>query len=244
MLANALYASGLVSRAHAERAVARYAPALGAAYGEWTRRKLGLFSEASSPALGGGPAVLGGHPLAGALLEAMQRDGADFTNTWRALASVPLEPEEGEREAAAAAAAAGAPSSSSSSSPGHGLPSALARALAPSKALSTPERAAEWRAWVSAWRAALRAEGGLARDDAARQRLQRSASPKFVPRQHLLQAAIAAAEAGDASELESLLAVVTRPYDEHDGSDGLPAADAKYCSPPPPAFSCMLSCSS
>jgi uncharacterized protein YdiU (UPF0061 family) len=224
MLANALYAAGVVSRKHAEQAVARYAPALMEAYEGWTRRKLGFFSQGRNGNDG---------PLAGALLEAMQQDGADFTNTWRALASVPLEPgpEEGD------------PSQSADTTLS-GLPRALEQALSSSRALSSPERAAEWRQWVSAWRAALRAEGGPAADDAQRQALQRSASPKFVPRQHLLQEAIAAAERGDASELETLLAVVTRPYDEQDGSDGLPAADSKYSTPPPPSFSCMLSCSS
>jgi serine/tyrosine/threonine adenylyltransferase len=250
MLANALYASGVVSREDAEGAVARYAPALMEAYEGWTARKLGFFPKDDKKTGGGDKKETSGGddksgksgdgsgdgnsssntggPLAGALLEAMQQDKADFTNTWRALASVPLEPEARENEG--------------------GLPRALEAALASSPiALSDPSRLAAWRQWLGAWRAALRAEGGPSADDARRQALQRSASPKYVPRQHLLQEAIAAAESGDETELERLLAAVTRPYDEQDGKGGDgegPATDAKYASPPPPAFSCMLSCSS
>jgi uncharacterized protein YdiU (UPF0061 family) len=40
-----------------------------------------------------------------------------------------------------------------------------------------------------------------------RQALQASVSPKFVPRQHLLQYAIEAAEKGDMSEVNKLLEV-------------------------------------
>lgn len=229
MLANALYAAGVVSRSDAEKAVGKYAPALMQAYEGWTARKLGFFVEEGKEGgegEGGDASSRPDGPLAGALLENMQQDGADFTNTWRALASVPLEPEPQEQEGAG------------------GLPRSVEAALRGSKALSTEPRLAAWRSWVSAWRAALRAEGGQSVDDASRQKLQRSASPKFVPRQHLLQAAIAAAEQGDSSELETLLAVVTKPYDEQDGSDGGPVADDKYSAPPPPSFSCMLSCSS
>ncbi|KAJ9505373.1 hypothetical protein QJQ45_027083 [Haematococcus lacustris] len=50
--------------------------------------------------------------------------------------------------------------------------------------------------------------------------------PKFIPRQHLLHGAIEAAEAGDYSELQQLMHVLTRPYDEQ------PEADAKYSAPP------------
>jgi uncharacterized protein YdiU (UPF0061 family) len=42
-----------------------------------------------------------------------------------------------------------------------------------------------------------------------RQALQAAVSPKFVPRQHLLQYAIEAAERGDMSEVNNLLQVRT-----------------------------------
>ncbi len=53
----------------------------------------------------------------------------------------------------------------------------------------------------------LRADG---RPDAERQSAQRACCPRFVPRQHLLQWAIDAAEAGDYSELEALVEVLER----------------------------------
>ncbi|PNG98980.1 hypothetical protein TSOC_015249, partial [Tetrabaena socialis] len=86
----------------------------------------------------------------------------------------------------------------------------------------------------------LRADG---RPEAERQAAQRRACPKFVPRQHLLQWAIDAAEKGDYSELEALMAVLERPYDEQ------PEAPAKYSSRPPAEMAnkagiCRLSCSS
>jgi uncharacterized protein YdiU (UPF0061 family) len=57
------------------------------------------------------------------------------------------------------------------------------------------------------------------------------------------QWAIDAAEQGDYSELEALMALLSAPYDEH------PGADPKYTAPPPPELAgkpgvCMLSCSS
>ncbi|KXZ56039.1 hypothetical protein GPECTOR_2g1591 [Gonium pectorale] len=71
---------------------------------------------------------------------------------------------------------------------------------------------------------------------------QRLACPKFIPRQHLLQWAIEAAERGEYGELEALLEVLERPYDEQ------PEAPAKYSSLPPEDMVrpgvCMLSCSS
>ncbi|KXZ41626.1 hypothetical protein GPECTOR_355g116 [Gonium pectorale] len=85
----------------------------------------------------------------------------------------------------------------------------------------------------------LRADG---QPDAARQAAQRLACPKFIPRQHLLQWAIEAAERGEYGELEALLEVLERPYDEQ------PEAPAKYSSLPPEDMVrpgvCMLSCSS
>ena len=60
---------------------------------------------------------------------------------------------------------------------------------------------------------------------------------------HLIQYAIEDAEKGDTGELEALLDVLSRPYDDQ------PDADSKYSSPPPPDMEnkpgvCMLSCSS
>ena len=56
------------------------------------------------------------------------------------------------------------------------------------------------------------------------------------------QYAIEGVERGDYSELERLLAVLAKPYDEQ------PEVDPKYSSPPPPEMIrpgvCYLSCSS
>ena len=80
-------------------------------------------------------------------------------------------------------------------------------------------------------------EGG----EAARQERQRAVNRCYVPRQHLLQYAIDAANEGDYSELETLLDVLRRPFEEQPGRD-------KYAQPPPAEMVrpgiCQLSCSS
>jgi len=54
-----------------------------------------------------------------------------------------------------------------------------------------------------------------------RQALQASVSPKFVPRQHLLQYAIEAAERGDMSEVNNLLQVGVMGLVQERRVDGL-----------------------
>ncbi|KAG2499596.1 hypothetical protein HYH03_002537 [Edaphochlamys debaryana] len=161
--------------------------------------------------------------LAEPFMRLLYDSAADWTNAWRALADVRS------ADGAEAEAAGGVP----------GMPPSLAAALNDGEQMSE-EGVAEWSQWLQAYRARLRADG---RPDPERQAAQRLASPKFVPRQHLLQYAITAAEAGDFAELEALLEVLERPYDDQ------PEADPKYSSPPPPDMAgkpgvCMLSCSS
>ena len=55
----------------------------------------------------------------------------------------------------------------------------------------------------------------------------RAVNPAFIPRNHRVQAAIAAAGAGDFSVFEALIQVLARPYDEQ------PEATA-YGAPPRP----------
>ncbi len=67
--------------------------------------------------------------------------------------------------------------------------------------------------WLNDWRAA---------DDrpvADRQKEMNAANPLYVPRNYLAQQAIEAAERGDNSELETLLAVLKRPFEEQPGME-------------------------
>ena len=79
-------------------------------------------------------------------------------------------------------------------------------------------------AWLAAWRARL---GREARDDAARQAAMRRANPAFIPRNHRVEAALAAALAGDFSPADALEAVLARPYDDQPGREA-------YAGPPRP----------
>ncbi len=68
-------------------------------------------------------------------------------------------------------------------------------------------------AWASRWRARLAAE---ARPEAERQAAQRAASPAFIPRNHQVEKALAAAGAGlDLAPLDRLMAVLSDPFSDH-----------------------------
>ena len=67
-------------------------------------------------------------------------------------------------------------------------------------------------AWAAGWRARLAAEGS---GDAARRAAMRAVNPAAIPRNHMVEEALAAAEAGDLAPLDALLEVVTRPFDDH-----------------------------
>jgi uncharacterized protein YdiU (UPF0061 family) len=82
-------------------------------------------------------------------------------------------------------------------------------------------------AWLARWRercARDTAAGGP--DDATRAERMRRASPAVIPRNHLVEEALAAATAGDLAPFEQLLAVLRRPWDE-DASFG------RYAEPAP-----------
>ncbi|HVY16786.1 MAG TPA: YdiU family protein [Rhodopila sp.] len=66
-------------------------------------------------------------------------------------------------------------------------------------------------AWVARWRR-RRAEGG-AMDPAAMRRV----NPIYIPRNHLVEAAIKAGEAGDFVPFETLVSVLANPFDERSG---------------------------
>ena len=80
-------------------------------------------------------------------------------------------------------------------------------------------------AWAVKWRQRLTEDGG---DPDARQAMMKSANPRFIPRNHLVEEAIAAAvNAGDFAPFETLLTVLSAPYDEQ-------PAFGRYAQPPRP----------
>ncbi|HEX4852850.1 protein adenylyltransferase SelO [Arenimonas sp.] len=79
-------------------------------------------------------------------------------------------------------------------------------------------------AWLARWRERLGREPG---DVAARVAVMDAANPAVIPRNHLVEAALAAAAAGDLAPFEALLAAVRRPFD-----DG--PAQAPFMAPPAP----------
>jgi uncharacterized protein YdiU (UPF0061 family) len=72
--------------------------------------------------------------------------------------------------------------------------------------------------WMSRWRA-------LSPDAALMDRV----NPIYIPRNHLVEQALAAATAGDLDPLQRLLDAVTAPYDERPGLE-------RYASPAPEDF--------
>jgi uncharacterized protein YdiU (UPF0061 family) len=82
-------------------------------------------------------------------------------------------------------------------------------------------------AWLARWRERCTrdtAAGGP--DDATRAERMRRASPAVIPRNHLVEEALAAATAGDLAPFEQLLAVLRRPWGED-------AAFGRYAEPAP-----------
>jgi uncharacterized protein YdiU (UPF0061 family) len=90
-------------------------------------------------------------------------------------------------------------------------------------------------AWIVDYRARLRAE---ASDDAARAAGMQRVNPKYVARNHLLQAAIEKAQAGDVGEIDRLLQILRRPYDEQ------PQMESYAAEPPASMRYLEVSCSS
>ena len=71
--------------------------------------------------------------------------------------------------------------------------------------------AAAFDEWQGRWVARLEAEGGLS---VARAAAMRAVNPRFIPRNHWVQAAITAGMAGDFSVFETLLEVLARPFED------------------------------
>ena len=79
--------------------------------------------------------------------------------------------------------------------------------------------------WAARWRHRLAEDGGEADERRAK---MRGANPAFIPRNHLVEEAISAAvHQADFSPFESLLAVLSTPYEDH-------RAFARHADPPGP----------
>ncbi len=90
-------------------------------------------------------------------------------------------------------------------------------------------------AWAAQYRERLRLE---ASDDAARGEVMNKVNPKYILRNYLAQVAIEKAQNGDFTEVNRLLAVLERPFDEQPGNESYAAL------PPDWASHLEVSCSS
>ncbi len=91
------------------------------------------------------------------------------------------------------------------------------------RALFNP--AAAFDGWAETWRARLAAEPETPAERAA---AMRAINPLYIPRNHLVEAALdAAVSAGDHGPFEALLNVIARPFDERPGLE-------RYTLPPRP----------
>ena len=79
--------------------------------------------------------------------------------------------------------------------------------------------------WLDRWRARLAQEAG---DATSRAAAMRAVNPAYIPRNHLVEEAIAAAtQREDFSPFEELVAVLARPYEEQSGRE-------RFATPPRP----------
>jgi len=123
----------------------------------------------------------------------MARSRADFTITWRELATLAAEdPEEVATER-------------------------LLQAVQP--AMPAPGRAPhsdQWTVLLRRWLRLLSSQRLTAEESSI---MMRGASPKYIPREHLLTEAYAAARAGDLVPAQGLHHLLASPYDEHPGME-------------------------
>jgi uncharacterized protein YdiU (UPF0061 family) len=85
------------------------------------------------------------------------------------------------------------------------------------------EEPSRFDAWAVRWRASL------AGDPAATADAMDRVNPVYIPRNHVVEDALAAATAGDLEPFERLLDVLARPFDERAGLEA-------YAAPAPPSF--------
>jgi uncharacterized protein YdiU (UPF0061 family) len=84
--------------------------------------------------------------------------------------------------------------------------------------------AAAFEVWAVKWRARLAEEGG---EPEQRRTAMRRVNPRFIPRNHRVEEAIAAAVNGDFAPFEALVAVLSAPFDDQPGFE-------RYADPPRP----------
>ena len=90
-------------------------------------------------------------------------------------------------------------------------------------------------AWLGDYRARLRREHS---DDAQRRQNMNAVNPKYVLRNWMAQGAIEQAQQGDATEIDRLMRLLARPYDEQ------PDMERYFAEPPAWAQHIEVSCSS
>ncbi len=100
----------------------------------------------------------------------------------------------------------------------------LADAVAAPGSANDPALEPGFEPWLARWRARLQREGADAA--AARQAMNR-ANPLYIPRNHLVEAALEAAHADDYAPLHALIAILAEPFDEQPNA-------AEYALPPRP----------
>ena len=186
---------------------AEYASAMLSAW----RAKLGLQTESDED-----------RALADDLLRLMAQDRADFTITFRRLATF------GAADGIADGPAAGS---------ADGTADASASSANPNSARDLFIDREAFDAWAQRYRRRLQAEGS---NDLQRGARMNRVNPKVVLRNHLAEVAIERAREGDFSEVQRLLAVLQHPYDED--HPARISTDAGF--PPDWAAKLEVSCSS
>lgn len=129
------------------------------------RKKLGLFN-AEAEGAEFEDSKLEDTKLAEDLLMHMQKNKADYTNTFNSLATEAIQ-------------------------------------------TTTLYQDADFRDWLALWKARLARQNQTFDESIA---LMHSANPKVIPRNHLVEEALAAAEGGDMTLFNDLLAVLAKPY--------------------------------
>ncbi len=96
----------------------------------------------------------------------------------------------------------------------------------PARARALFEEPAAFDGWAERWRAQVATES---LDPHTVARAMERVNPVYIPRNHLVEEALAAANAGDLGPFERMVGVITRPFDERPGLEA-------YAAPAPEDF--------